>query len=267
MNAGKIAAALRSAAKDENVAAIVFRVDSPGGEPAAAEAIRRAVVEAKEKGKPVVVSMGGMAASGGYWISAPADKIVAEPATITGSIGIFGGKMVLEDLWGKLGVNWDGVSFGENAMMWSSNQSFTPKMRARLEHVLDSIYAGFRVRVAEGRKMSPEAVMAVAEGRVFTGRQAKENGLVDELGGLDHAVEVAKRLANLDPGLDVPVERFPPQRAPFEMFLKMATDGASIGLIDPGVDTVMGRFGADLNVLTLPPEATLLRLPYLEVRP
>ena len=267
MQSGKISAAIRSAIKDEQVAAIVFRIDSPGGEPSAAELIRRAVVEAREKGKPVVVSMGGMAASGGYWIAAPADKIVAEPATITGSIGIFGGKMVLEDLWQKLGVRWDGVSFGKNATMWSSNSSFTPAMRAQLEHVLDGIYAGFRARVAEGRKMTPEQVMAVAEGRVFTGRQAKENGLVDELGGLDRAIDLAKQLAGIDPAADVPVERFPPQRSPIEMLLRVATDGASLGFESPSVENVMGRFGAGLGALTLSPEASILRLPLADVRP
>lgn len=260
MLSGKIAAAIGTAVKDEDVAAIVVRIDSPGGEPAASEEIYRAILRARDKGKPVVVSMGGTAASGGYWVAAAADKIVAEPATITGSIGVFGGKIVLEDLWNKLGVSWEGVSFGANAGMWSSNAAFDPVTRQRLEGALDGIYDAFRERVAKGRNMTPEQVEAVAEGRVFSGRQAKENGLVDELGGLDLAVQIARDLAGIPPEASVPLERFPPQRSPIEMLLKSASDGgASLGFIgglSGGVPVIPGT-----ELLSLRPEAFILRWP------
>lgn len=226
MTADKIADAFSAAEKDNDVAAIVFRVDSPGGSPAAAETIRRAIIKAQQKGKPVIVSMGGYAASGGYWVATPADKIVAQPATITGSIGVFGGKFVLAQLWEKLGVNWDSVSSGENARMWSSNAPFTELQKARFEATLDNIYEAFIARVMEGRKLTREQVLAVAEGHVWTGRQAKERGLVDELGGLDKAIELAKVAAKLAPDQSVPVERFPAQKSTLELFLQLATEGA-----------------------------------------
>jgi protease-4 len=225
MAADKITAAFEDAQKDKHVAAVVFRVDSPGGSPGAAESIRHAVMEMQKAGKPVIVSMGGYAASGGYWVATSADKIVAEPATITGSIGVFGGKFVFTQLWEKLGINWDSVAVGDHARMWSSNTPFTDAEMERFEFLLDKIYDAFVTRVMAGRKMTREQVLAVAEGRVWTGRQAKEKGLVDELGGLDKAIALAKVAAKLKPDEDIPVERFPSQKSPLEMLLEMADDG------------------------------------------
>ncbi len=227
MAADKIVAAFHATMKDEDVAAVVFRVDSPGGSPEAAESIHRAIQQTRQKGKPVIVSMSGSAASGGYWIAAGADKIVAQPATITGSIGVFGGKIEFSQLWSKIGVNWESVAEGRNARMWSSNKPFTENERAQFESVLDNIYAAFLARVAEGRGMSRDAVAAVAEGRVWTGRQAKEVGLVDELGGLDVALKLAKQLALLPEEQPVPVVNFPPRKSTFELFMELATDGSA----------------------------------------
>jgi protease-4 len=228
MAADKIAEAFGDAQKDKDVAAVVFRVDSPGGSPGAAETIRHAIVAAQHKGKPVIISMGGYAASGGYWLATPADKIVAEPATITGSIGVFGGKFVLAQLWEKLGVNWDSVQVGDNARMWSSNAAFSNQQRARFEFLMDKIYEAFITRVMEGRKMTRQQVVAVAEGHVWTGRQAKEKGLVDELGGLDKAITLAKVAAKLKPDQDIPVERFPGRKSALELFIRLAMEGTSI---------------------------------------
>jgi protease-4 len=228
MAADKIVAAFHSAQKDKSIVAVVFRVDSPGGSPEAAETIRRAIVETQAKGKPVIVSMGGYAASGGYWISTPADKIVAQPATITGSIGVFGGKIVLQKLWEKIGVNWDSVGAGQNSRMWSSNVKFSPAEKARFEALMDNIYQAFIARVMEGRKMTREQVLAVAEGHVWTGQQAKQRGLVDELGGLDKAVELAKVAAHLKADQDIPVKRFPGKKSPLEMFTQLLTEDSSI---------------------------------------
>lgn len=225
MAADKIVAAFRSAEEDEDVAAVVFRVDSPGGSPEAAESIRRAVVSMQKKGRPVIVSMGGYAASGGYWVATHADKIVAEPGTITGSIGVFGGKLDLSRLWGRIGVAWDSVSEGANARMWSMNKPFSEGEKARFEAMLGGIYDAFIARVAEGRKMTKEQAEAVAEGRVWTGAQAKEKGLVDELGGLDRAIGLAKVAAGLDPARHVPVLQFPPRKSALELFVSMAIEG------------------------------------------
>lgn len=257
MSADKIVAAFKSAQKDDDVAAIVFRVDSPGGAPSAAETIRRVILETKKKGKPVVVSMSGYAASGGYWIAAPADRIVAQPGTITGSIGVFGGKFVLEGLWDKLGVNWDGVSRGKSARMWSANRPFSPEEYAKFDAALDGIYDAFLKRVMEGRRMTHDQAEAVAEGRVFTGRQAKENGLVDALGGLDEAVRQAKKLAKLDDKQDVPVVRFPPRKSTLELFISLATEGA---FFKPDI-----QISAE-DILAALPAGDMLKAPEIRVR-
>ncbi len=226
MEADKIVQAFRSVQADPGVAAVVFRIDSPGGSAEASETIRRVIQETRRKGKPVVVSMGSYAASGGYWISAPADKIVAQPGTLTGSIGVFGGKFVFNRLWEKLGVSWDSVRAGDNAQMWSSNSPFTSAQMQKFEALMAETYEAFLDRVAEGRKLPRDTVKSLAEGRVYTGRQAKENGLVDDLGGIEVAVKHARALAKIKDGEDVPLVRFPPRKSTLEMFISLATEGA-----------------------------------------
>jgi protease IV len=199
-NAGgdTITAALREAAHDDSVSAIVLRVDSPGGSVTASETIWREVKKARERGKPVVASMGAVAASGGYYISMCADAIVANPGTITGSIGVLTGKLIARDLKDRLGVGSDAVRTNANADAWSINAPFTPQQQAQVEAEADLCYTDFVERVADGRNLSVEAVDAVARGRVWTGADALEHGLVDELGGLRAAVRRAKVLAGLD---------------------------------------------------------------------
>ena len=204
-----IAAALREAAADDSVAAIVVRVDSPGGSVTASETIWRAVVKARNKGKPVVASMGAVAASGGYYLSTPADAIVANPGTITGSIGVLTGKLVARDLKDKLGVGFDTVRTNANADAWSINAPFTPEQQEQVDAEAELFYTDFVQRVAEGRNMSSEAVHAVAQGRVWTGADALEHGLVDELGGLRTAVRRAKILAGLDEDTEVRIVSYP----------------------------------------------------------
>jgi protease-4 len=204
-----IAAAIREAANDDSVAAIVLRVDSPGGSVTASETMWRAVVKAGKKGKPVVASMGAVAASGGYYLSTAADAIVANPGTITGSIGVLTGKLVAKDLKDKLGVGFDTVRTNANADAWSINAPFTPQQQAQVEAEADLFYTDFVERVAEGRKMSTEAVHAVAQGRVWTGADALERGLVDELGGLRTALRRAKILAGLDEDTEVHLVSYP----------------------------------------------------------
>jgi len=204
-----IAAALREVAGDDSVSAIVLRVDSPGGSVAASETIWREVARARERGKPVVASMGSVAASGGYYASMGADAIVANPGTITGSIGVITGKLVVRDLKGRLGVGSDTVRTNANADAWSADAPFTPEQQAHREAEADLFYDDFVERVAEGRKMTVEAVDVVARGRVWTGADALQRGLVDELGGLRTAVRRAKVLAGLDEDTEVRIISYP----------------------------------------------------------
>lgn len=260
--ADKIVQAFRSVQADDGVAAVIFRIDSPGGSPAASETIRRVIMETRRKGKPVVVSMSSSAASGGYWIAAPADKIIAQPGTLTGSIGVFGGKFVFSGLWEKLGIGWDSVSEGGNAQMWSSNRSFSPEQLKRFDSLMAETYEAFLDRVAEGRNIPRDKVKALAEGRVFTGRQAKENGLVDDLGGIDVALVHARALAKLKEDEDVPLVRFPPRKSTLEMFISLATEGA---LFAPQFNIGAADAVQALQA-TLPASGPQLRAPYAELR-
>lgn len=207
--ADTIAAALRDASADESVSAIVLRVDSPGGEINASETIWRAVAKARGRGKPVVASMGAVAASGGYYIAMGADAIVANPGTITGSIGVLSGKLVARNLKDRLGVGSDAVRTNANADAWSINAPFTPDQHAKVEAEADLFYADFVQRVAEARHLSTEAVHEVARGRIWSGADAFERGLVDELGGLRTAVRRAKVLAGLDADADARLVGYP----------------------------------------------------------
>ncbi|AFJ37282.1 MULTISPECIES: signal peptide peptidase SppA [Mycobacterium] len=204
-----IAPALREAAADDSVSAIVVRVNSPGGSVTASETLWREVKKARKRGKPVVASMGSVAASGGYYIAVAADAVVASPATITGSIGVLTGKLVIRDLLGRLGVGSDTVRTNANADAWAIDAPFTPEQRAHREAEADLLYADFVARVAEGRNLTKDAVDRVARGRVWTGADALERGLVDELGGFRTALRRAKILAGLDEDADVRIVTYP----------------------------------------------------------
>lgn len=193
-----IAAALRQATADDDVKAVVLRVDSPGGSVTASETIWREVSRVRAAGKPVVASMGSVAASGGYYVAMAAEVIVANPATITGSIGVITGKLVARELKDRLGVGSESLRTNANADAWSVNSPFTAEQHEMVEAEADLFYDDFVRRVAEARKMSIEDVGIVARGRVWTGADAIERGLVDELGGLRTAVRRAKVLAGLD---------------------------------------------------------------------
>jgi protease IV len=189
---------LRDLGEDDSVSAVVLRVDSPGGSALASDFILREVAELRKK-KPVVVSMSDTAASGGYYIAAKANKIVAEPATLTGSIGVFGGKFVTRRFEEEtLGLGHDTMKRGANADIFSSLQPYTPQQDARVQQLMNRTYDTFVTHVAAGRRMTRQAVEGVAGGRVWTGAAARRIGLVDELGGLDRAVELALEEAGLD---------------------------------------------------------------------
>lgn len=204
-----VAAALRDAGADDSVVAIVLRVDSPGGSVHASETIWREVVRVREAGKPVVVSMGSVAGSGGYYVAMAADTIVANPGTITGSIGVLAGKFITRGLKDKLGIASDALRTNVNADAWSSNEPFSEQQRDHVEAEIDMHYEDFVRRVAEGRNMSVDAVKAVAQGRIWSGRDAFEHGLVDELGGFRTAVAKAKELAGIGADDEVRLANFP----------------------------------------------------------
>jgi protease IV len=218
MGGDTVAAALRSARNDAGVRAIVLRVDSGGGSVVASEVIRREVELAEER-KPVVVSMADLAASGGYWISVPAAKIVAEPDTETGSIGVLAGKMNLAGLYSLLGLSTDYVATSDNATIFSDQQNFTPTQQAYIQKSLQDTYDTFTRTVAADRHMSVDAVDKIAKGRVWTGAQAKQLGLVDYLGGLDRAIAVAKQLAHIPARESVKILRLPRQKSLLDQLL------------------------------------------------
>jgi protease IV len=207
MGSDTVSAALRAAGADERARAIVLRVNSPGGSATASDVIWREVVRLRAAGKPVVVSMGDVAASGGYFISAPADVIVTQPGTITGSIGVILGKPVLRDLFGRAGVNTDTVAESENATMFSSSRPFSDAEWERINVWLDAIYEDFTKKVADGRRLSLDQVHELARGRVWTGADAVANGLADETGGIRDAIAIARRRAGLPD--DAPVRVYP----------------------------------------------------------
>jgi protease-4 len=204
-----IAAALREAGADDAVSAVVLRVDSPGGSVTGSETVWREVNRLREAGKPVVASMGAVAASGGYYVSMAADAIVANPGTITGSIGVVTGKLVARDLKDRLGIGSDSVRTNRNADAWSLNKPFTDEQHAHVEAEADLFYTDFVQRVAQGRGMAVEEVDDVARGRVWTGADALARGLVDELGGLRTAIDRAKVLAGFDADADVKLVSLP----------------------------------------------------------
>ncbi|HEY1631360.1 MAG TPA: signal peptide peptidase SppA [Rhizomicrobium sp.] len=195
-----LAAAIRQATKDENIKAIVLRVDSPGGSVTASDQILDAIRKAQAAGKPVVVSMGMLAASGGYYISTSANRIVAEPATLTGSIGVLTGKVAIGKSLNLLGVSADDIGVGKNALFDSALTPFTPDQLANLNHQADTIYADFTQKVAAGRKLPLAQVQQIAKGRVWTAADAKSRGLVDQLGNFWTAVDVAKQLGHIPAG-------------------------------------------------------------------
>ena len=209
MGSDTVASAIRAAVADSNVKAILFRVDSPGGSYVASDTIWREVVNARKAGKPVIVSMGDLAGSGGYFVAMAADKIVAQPGTITASIGVLGGKMLTNGLWDKVGLSWDEVHQGASATMFTGTHDYTPAEWARFQAWLDRVYVDFTGKVADGRKLPKEKVLEIAKGRIWTGQEAKNLGLVDELGGYDTALKLAKKAAGIPESDEVKVVVYP----------------------------------------------------------
>lgn len=243
LGSSDMARELQDLADDDSVVAVVLRIDSPGGSALASDLILREVEQLREK-KPVVVSMSDVAASGGYYIAARATRIVAEPATITGSIGVVTGKLATgrfqEEL---LGVTHDPLQRGASADIYSTLKPFDARQTALMRRRVNEIYDRFLDHVAEGRKLERSAVQAVAEGRVWTGNDALAVGLVDELGGLDRAVAVAREAADIPESEKLPLVYLP--KAP--SFLEFLSDRGSAGLETRLLDLAVGRLRAPLE--------------------
>jgi protease-4 len=212
MGSDTVAAAIKEAREDDSIKAIVFRVDSPGGSYVASDIIWREVTLTKGK-KPIVVSMGDVAGSGGYFVAMAADKIVAQPGTITASIGVLAGKLVTKDFWEMVGLTSDYIQRGRHATFYSSDQQFTPEERAIFKGWLERIYKDFVGKVAQGRGKTFDEIHAIAQGRIWSGEDALKLGLVDELGGLPTAVARAAELAHLDPKGKVQLVEVPAQKS------------------------------------------------------
>ena len=221
MGSDTIVKALHEAADDENVKAIVLRVNSPGGSALASDLIWRAT---QAIDKPIVASMGDVAGSGGYYISMGADRIVAEPGTITGSIGVVGGKFNISGLYDKIGITTDVISRGKNSGMFSSTTNFSDSERQVVSDMMHDVYRLFTSKAAEGRGMSLEKLEALAGGQVYTGRDAKRNGLVDQLGTLRDAIQLAKQLAGIDPDEKALLKVLPEPENPFDAIFDVDSD-------------------------------------------
>ncbi|MBV9204379.1 MAG: signal peptide peptidase SppA [Actinobacteria bacterium] len=258
MGSDTVTAALRSATSDDRVRAILLRVNSPGGSGVASDTIWREVVRTRAAGKPVVVSMSDVAASGGYYISMAADVIVAQPGTITGSIGVIMGKPVLTEAFERAGITTDSVAEGARATMLAPTHPFTDDEWDRINAWLDAFYRDFIEKVAEGRRMPVERVHEIARGRVWTGADAARNRLVDELGGLTAAAEIARRRAGLP--ADAPLRGYP-RPTPLEALRPPESSEsrpAAAATLDPGFADAWGPAWRLAAAAGLPPYGPLM---------
>jgi len=223
---------IRKIRDDASIKAIVLRIDSPGGSSVASDVIWRELKITRDENpkRPIVTSMSDLAASGGYYIAMPTEAIVAQPGTLTGSIGIFGGKMVIGGALDKVGVTTEAVVSGANAGIYSPFAPFTPAQREKVASFMDDFYKNFLTKVAESRKSTPAAIHAVAQGRVWTGRQALGHGLVDALGGLDAAVALAKEKAKIPANEDVQLVVYPERRGLLDALSEQFGGAGTAGL-------------------------------------
>jgi protease-4 len=259
---------LRKVRDDDSIKAVVLRIDSPGGSSVASDVVWRELRLTRDR-KPLVASMSDVAASGGYYLAMAAHAIVAQPGTLTGSIGILGGKFVVSGTAAKLGANIEGVSTGRHAEIDSPVRPYNAGERAKVEGQMTAFYDQFVEKVAEARRSTPERVDAIAQGRVWTGRQAKELGLVDELGGLERAVALARQRAKLGPG-DVELVVYPPRRSFYEMVADPLGESgdlrlsAALALLSPEERRVAAAALAPIRLFR--PGEPLALMPYVFLR-
>jgi len=248
--------ALADAREDDSIDAVVFRVDSPGGAYGPSDAVWREVAKLRDAGKPVIAVMGSVAASGGYFVSMQADTVLAQPGTITGSIGVYSGKFATMGLWEKLGVRWERVRVGQNAAIWSGISEFSESERRRFRAGVDFVYEDFTRKVAEARDLSPASLDAAARGRIWTGRDALEMGLIDGFGGLLEAVAQAKEMSGFDRSTEAEIVILPHEPTPVERLEQVLEGGDPFAQVSalfsaPDLIGVLGFRG--LNAFGLPP--------------
>lgn len=261
--ADRLAKAIDEAATEASIKAVVVRIDSPGGSYPASDTIRRAIERARQKGKPVIVSFGDVAASGGYFAALPADLIVAQRGSITGSIGVFGLKPVAADLLDSLGIKLETIASGANAAMNSPAHGYTPPQQAAVDRQLDRIYADFTRKVGEARKLDGARLDAAARGRVFTGTDAKAAGLVDELGGLTLAIAFAKAKAGIDAARETHVRRYPAPKGRIDQLLELISGQRAELAARSEMQRVTSEISRRLGDLPLTWQAEVMRLPPL----
>ncbi|RVU34227.1 signal peptide peptidase SppA [Hwanghaeella grinnelliae] len=251
-----VADALADAREDDNIDAVVFRVDSPGGAYGPSDAVWREVARLREAGKPVIAVMGSVAASGGYFVSMQADRVLALPGTITGSIGVYSGKFATMGLWEKLGVRWERVRVGQNAAIWSGISEFSQSERERFRAGVDFVYEDFTQKVAAARGLSAGSLDAAARGRIWTGRDAMKVGLIDGFGGLLEAIAQAKEMAGFDRSVEAEIVILPHEPTPVERLEEIVEGGDPFAQVSalfsaPDLVGVLGFRG--LNTFGLPP--------------
>ena len=258
-----VGAALADALDDPTVDAVILRIDSPGGSYTGSDAIWRQVVRLREAGKPVVASMGSVAASGGYFIAMAADRIVAQPNTLTGSIGVFAGKFVVDAATRQIGITWDGVVAGENAAMYSMSQTYSPDQWQAMNATLDRIYEDFVHKAAAGRQMPFADLEVLAGGRVWTGADALDRGLIDALGGPSQALGEVRALLDLpaDAALDVRV--LPRPRSPLDELMRLLEEPEAAVSIEISLPPTLAPWPEILEFMNQP--GAIMRLPPMRI--
>jgi protease-4 len=246
--------------EDPRVEAVVLYVDSPGGSALASDLIARAVVRLQGT-KPVISVFGDVAASGGYYIAAPSAELIAQEGSITGSIGVVGGKIVFGEGAERLGVSSEAVTAGPNATVFSPWEPFTPQQRERFRRSLVRIYDRFVQVVAAGRKAPSDAIESVAQGRVWTGRQALERGLVDRIGGLDLAIRRARELAGFAGSVSTVHVRFPPPR--FRLLQSLLGNRGASEVLEPWIAERLGKSADAWTLIVRHPAEPLAILPWV----
>ncbi len=235
-----ICEALRDVMDDDDVGAIILRINSPGGSYVASDTIWRQIGQARAAGKFVVASMSDVAASGGYYLAMACDKIVAEPGTITGSIGVVGGKFLTREFWSQwLGVTFDSVQIGENANIWSAVDDYSDSQHKKVIENISRAYDDFVTKAAQGRNMSKAAMLKVAKGRIWTGADAKDLGLVDSLGGLVTAIDIVRKELGVSPDGNINLQVYPKPKTFFESLIGMTSGGASVARNNAAIKTLI----------------------------
>ena len=262
-----IAEALKEAREDDVIKAVIFRVDSPGGAYGQSDMVWREVVLLEEAGKPVVVTMGDYAASGGYFVAMAASHIIANPATITGSIGVYSGKFATKEFWREFGINWDGVKVGKNSGMWSMINKFSFDEMNKFKQSIDFIYDDFTKKAAKGRKMDQKSIDNAARGRVFSGIDALEIGLVDELGGMAEAKDAMRNILNLNENDSLNFIELPKEISSYEQFQQLISGGDDFLLHSYIINKISAYIGVDIDYINaLKPKSGILQINKIVIR-